>query len=195
MHAAVLIAALLLSGAGSTRTLLVVDEIPGLPEAGGRDLEGITLGQPLSEVEDLLDLRGLTPQPHGQGSRYTWYPPYRFDPPQSVVEGSALRRLDLIVRDEHIHAVRAAYVSEVVFTRMGGELTHRYGEPVVVKAGPPREITSAGGEKQFLWIQIWRWEWEGVVFTVTGEHYTEEKDRLAGGTHFFHFWLESVDEP
>ena len=185
---------LLLLGAAPGGTLPVLAEVPALPGPDSWELAGIALGQPYADLERPLGLGDLTAQDLDGGRRYTWNAPFRLDLPRPHVEGSALRRLQVVFREDRVASVRASYGSEATFVRLGGALQEKYGEPTSLRAGPPQELSDTG-EHRYLWIQIWRWEFEDAVLTVTGEHYTPGKNRLGGGTHFFHFALEAPSAP
>lgn len=182
-----------------------------LPEPGGASIEGIALGESFDAVNARLNLRSIVPRIGGEDvERYRWPASIEEDPPDRVEGAQSIRTMEIVFRDDLVVEVRSTYRSHIPYTRMGPDLIARYGEPTVVRAGPPRKVPgkqvdpepeieagepvyrapeASPGEPLYLWVEQWAWRWEGAIFEVVGEHYTADPRRIAVGLHIFRFRL------
>ncbi|MGD8375356.1 MAG: hypothetical protein PVF68_04380 [Acidobacteriota bacterium] len=182
-----------------------------LPEPGGDSMEGIALGEAFDAVNARMNLRNIIPGIEGEDvERYRWPASIDEDPPDRVEGAQQIRALEIVFRDDIVVEVRSTYRSRAAYSRMGPDLIARYGEPTVVRAGPPRKVPgkqvgatpeigtgepvyrvpeAPSDEPLYLWVEQWAWGWEGATFEVVGEHYTADPGRIAVGLHIFRFRL------
>ena len=180
-----------------------------LPERGATSLDGISLGDTFDSVDVLLGLRNILPLQEGEDTFvYRWPGSIQRNEGPLNAGGQKFRRLEIVFRGQRVVEVRTIYSSGMRYTRMGPDLIARYGEPTVVRSGPPREIpvppleSPEGGEDEprysvpenhtklrYLWVEVWNWQWEEAEFTIIGEHYTPEKNHVEVGQHIFRLKL------
>jgi hypothetical protein len=180
-----------------------------LPERDGTSLDGVALGDSFDSVNALLGLRNITPIPEREDTwMYRWPTSIQRSEVRPNVGDEKFRRLEIVFRDERVVEVRTIYSSRMRYTRMGPDLIARYGDPTMVRSGPPRELPvppvgspedgkqepihlRPGGDTRlrYLWVEVWRWQWEESEFTLIGEHYTSDKNRVDTGQHIFRLKL------
>ncbi len=216
----VALSGLLLAGPLSASESVPPVPAAALPEAEGKSMEGIALGESFGAVDARLGLRSILPLVEGEDAKlYRWSEGVDANRADLVNGAQRIRALEIIFENDVVVEIRSSYRSRTRYTRMGPGLIARYGEPFVVRAGAPQLLPGGrhGVAKEapktpseyppepryrspevrlkekptYLWVEKWVWQWDDRTFVVIGEHHTEDPDSVSQGLHIFHFRLTS----
>ena len=140
----------------------------------------------------VIYLHRLVPLVNRQERRYQLgLGPWNSDRVRRELDERDIHRLEILFRRDRAVEIRVEYSDrrELLFARMETRLRERFGEPDRIQDSGPLRVGRIAAVKLFLWVRVWRWERDGRVLVVEGEHYGDDPAAEAADRHTYVFAL------